>query len=128
MQVNDDMVAAAAESDAAFDGRTWLAMPKSERERYMERSRRSLTAALAEMWRPIAEAPKDGTDVWVMSRRWLMPCPAHFTSREYLAREYGDPEHMEEGWYPSHGFLFDLPEVTIEPTHFMPLPAPPRGK
>ncbi len=53
MQVTDAMVAKAAESDAAFDGRTWLAMPKSERERYMERSRRSLTAALAEMWRRV---------------------------------------------------------------------------
>jgi hypothetical protein len=76
-------------------------------------------------WKPIETAPRDGTDVHVISTKWLMPVPAHFTSREYLAREYGDPDMMEEGWYPSTGFLFDLPEVTIEPTHWMPLPETP---
>lgn len=73
-------------------------------------------------WQPIETAPKDGTDVLVMSAKWLMPVPAHFTSKEYLVREYGNPNHMEEGWYPSYGFYFDLPEVTIEPTHWMPPP------
>lgn len=76
-------------------------------------------------WHPIATAPKDGSDVHVISDKWLLPVPAHFTSREYLLREYGNADMMEEGWYPSYGFLFDLPEVTIDPTHWMPLPPPP---
>jgi hypothetical protein len=87
------------------------------------------TATLAQgffgKWMPIESAPKDGTDVHVTSSKWLMPVPAHFTSKGYLQKEYGDQDCMEEGWYPSCGFLFDLPEVTIDPTHWMPLPPPP---
>jgi len=69
-------------------------------------------------------APRDGTVVLVHSTMWLEPCPATFTSREYLEQEYGDSNYMDEGWYPSYGFLFDLPEITIHPTHWMPLPEP----
>jgi hypothetical protein len=72
-------------------------------------------------WQPIDTAPKDGTDVWVMNPKWLMPCPAGYFSKEYFEREYSDPDYMEEGWYPSAGFLFDLPEVVIEPTIWMPI-------
>lgn len=82
-------------------------------------------AEAASKWQPIETAPKDGTTVQVHSSRWLEPCSASFSSREYFEKEYGDPEHMEEGWYPSCGFLFDLPEITIKPTHWMPLPAAP---
>ena len=72
-------------------------------------------------WQPIDTAPKDGSDVHVISKKWLMPVPAYFISRKQLLADYGDPDHMDEGWYPSCGFLFDLPEITIEPTHWMPL-------
>ena len=108
MQVTDAMVAKAAESDAAFDGRTWLAMPKSERERYMERSRRSLTAALAEMWRPIEEAPKEGRQMI------LLLTPSRFPQVAF-----------SNTWWTA-GF-----SVENKPTHWMPiepLPAPPMGK
>ena len=77
-------------------------------------------------WQPIESAPKDGTDIHVWVRGSLVPVPAHFTSREYFAREYDNPEYMEEGWYPSYGFLFDLPEITIDPTHWIPIPEPPQ--
>ena len=73
MQVNDAMVAKAAQSDTEFDGRTWLAMPKSERERYMERSRRSLTAALAEMWRPIEELTDEQNENRILVAGWQKP-------------------------------------------------------
>lgn len=127
MQVTDAMVAKAAESDAEFDGRTWLAMPKSERERYMERSRRSLTAALAEMWRPIDEAPKDGRYIiagrfrdsalkWVRHSRRM-------TCDEAAERDGGEPEDYDDGWTDG-----DDEDDYCEPTHFMPLPAPPMGK
>ena len=76
-------------------------------------------------WQPIETAPRDGSEVLVISTRWLAPVPAHYNSREYYEKEYGDALYMDEGWYPSFSFLFDLPEITIEPTHWMPLPAPP---
>lgn len=79
-------------------------------------------------WQSIETAPKDGTDVFVFrADRWLCPVPAYFVGPEYLEREYGDPEYMEAGWYPSFKFLFDLPEVTMEPTHWQPLPEPPQA-
>ena len=76
-------------------------------------------------WKTIETAPKDGTTVHVISTKWLMPVPAYYISREYLAREYDDPDMMDEGWYPSPGFLFDLPEVTIDPTHWAAIPPKP---
>ena len=77
-------------------------------------------------WKPIETAPKDGTDVYVINTKWLLPVPAYFVGRDYLEREYGDPEYMEDGWYPSFKFLFDMPEITLSPTHWMPLPTPPQ--
>lgn len=76
-------------------------------------------------WMPIATAPKDGSVIHVISTKWLIPVPAYFLSSQYLYQEYGDSEYMEEGWYPSLHFLFDLPESILEPTHWMPLPVLP---
>jgi hypothetical protein len=81
---------------------------------------------MTDNWQPIETAPKDGTDVHVIcAGRWRCSVPAYYISAEYLKREYGDPEYMETGWSPSNIFLFDLPEVTLEPTHWTPLPPPP---
>jgi len=77
-------------------------------------------------WKTIDSARKDGTDIHLWVRGSLTPVPGYFISKQYLAREYGDEDYMDEGWYPSCGFLFDLPEVTIDPTHWMPLPEPPQ--
>lgn len=88
----------------------------------------ALTAALPHLsgWRPIAEAPRDGTDVFVYVRGdSLYPTAAHYSSREYFEKEYGDPEYMEEGWYWSFGYPSDFHEEVIEPTYFRPIDAPP---
>jgi hypothetical protein len=77
-------------------------------------------------WRPISEAPRDGTDVLVYVRgETLYPTAAHYDTPEYFEKEYGDREYMEEGWRWSFGYPTDFHEETIEPTHFMPLPPPP---
>lgn len=126
MQVTDAMVAKAAESDAAFDGRTWLAMPKSERERYMERSRRSLTAAMAELWRPIEEAPKDGTRV--LTRGLLDPIPGQcelYYGLDIPTTTACYWDQVDEAWCIV-GATWLGP--FFRPTNFMPLPTPPRGK
>lgn len=86
----------------------------------------ALREKLAERkWKPIETAPRDHTTVHVISTKWLEPVPAYFVSRDYLEREYGDANYMDAGWYPSNEFLFDLPEVRLDPTHWMPLPEPP---
>jgi hypothetical protein len=78
-------------------------------------------------WQPIETAPKDGTEVlvWCPSAA-LVPLAMHFSSEEYFAREYGDPDYMEAGWYLSYSYPDGLPECTWEPTHWMPLPEPPK--
>lgn len=45
MKITDEEIAAAARSDAEFDKRGWLAMPGSERARYLMRAAKSLEAA-----------------------------------------------------------------------------------
>jgi hypothetical protein len=45
-----------ARSDAAFDGRDWLAMPKADRQRYIERSRRAVMTAEGDGF-AIADSP-----------------------------------------------------------------------
>lgn len=77
-------------------------------------------------WKPIETAPKDGRDVHLWVRGSLVPVAGYYISRAYLQREYDNPDHMEEGWYPSFGYPFDCPEVTMTPTHWMPLPPPPQ--
>ena len=68
----------------------------------------ALLLALAETpWRPIEEAPKDGT--WIMTY-----CPA------LSVASYPTVVFWDDGWVPPGN---DLSEV--EPTHWMPLPAPP---
>lgn len=44
MQTRDELVETMARSDAAFDGRPWGSMGRSERARYSDRSRAALAA------------------------------------------------------------------------------------
>jgi hypothetical protein len=76
-------------------------------------------------WQPIETAPQDGSDVQVISSKWLAPVVAYFVSSKYLRDEYEDEDIMSVGWYPSHINLFDLPEVVLFPEFWMPLPKPP---
>jgi len=41
----EQAVLAAAKSDAEFDGRPWMSMSKTDRERYIARARRSVAAS-----------------------------------------------------------------------------------
>jgi hypothetical protein len=75
-------------------------------------------------WRPISSAPKKAVEVLV-----LVP------TREGLPRAYrmvahwasdtsGDEQPPFQGWFywTGHGFA----QTPMEPTHWMPLPAPPK--
>lgn len=79
-------------------------------------------------WQPIETAPMDGTSVFVYVRGdSLYPTAAAYKSRQYFEKEYGDAEYMEEGWYWDFGYPTDFHEEVINPSHWMPLPAPPEG-
>lgn len=47
MKITDEMIEAAALSDAEFDGRNFVCMGRVDRDRYMLRAKASLTAALS---------------------------------------------------------------------------------
>ena len=56
----DAQIEAAARSDAAFDGRGWEAMARTDRDRYLARSRAALEAAERAAWIPVTEAMSGG--------------------------------------------------------------------
>lgn len=60
-------------------------------------------------WQPIETAPKDGTDILVYEK-------------------YKDSEYIVVA--SNHGFYwaFDDRDTEINPTHWMPLPEPPKTK
>lgn len=79
----------------------------------------------APQWRPIEEAPMDGTEVLAFcSDFYPVPIAMHYTSAEYMMREYGKLV-LEPGWYTSSAYPESMPEIARHPTHFMPLPSPP---
>lgn len=43
---DDEDILTMARSDATFDGREWIAMGRTERERYLTRSRQAMSAVL----------------------------------------------------------------------------------
>jgi len=77
--------------------------------------RKALTAALAEMWRPIEEAPKDGGRI-LLGFRGSMSAEGywHDGSKNYWKRE---------GWYFADDDV--LTGRPCDPDCYMPLPVPP---
>ena len=82
-------------------------------------------------WQPIETAPKDYTKiiVWYLNRnsksRTVM---ARWLTDEQAAETDADGVGLEGGWYECIDNWDDYTEVAIhegEPTHWMPLPAPP---
>ena len=83
-----------------------------------------------EVWRPIAEAPKDGTEIWAYTtegkQRVVWWEEAHPSAPD-------DPGH-DAGWLSVCGethpacFYHEQQPASDPPTHFMPLPSPPAGE
>lgn len=67
-------------------------------------------------WQEIATAPKDGTVVLVYDPKWQPPLTAHF---------YEFPPGSGERWQ----FTFEDTGKygRLDPTHWMPLPEPPKA-
>lgn len=84
----------------------------------------ALIAALSEPeWRPIAEAPRDGGPILISNGKWI--------SKAYWS-ESCQFERFEEkaGWqiYQCEDGFYSVGAEPEEPTHWMPLPSPPKGK
>lgn len=84
-------------------------------------------------WEPIETAPKDGTQVLVYApigmsiAAWSQDTrgpgvSGHVQTPGWIGWANGD-EIDDEGWDTGHGFALQL-----EPTHWMPLPAPPKDQ
>ena len=81
------------------------------------------------MWQPIKTAPRDGTAVLVMRDNWpgtksghAEKCTGHNT---YVA-EFWDSEGRDHtGRWVCYMDSVHEPTCPVEPTHWMPLPAPP---
>ena len=82
-------------------------------------------------WRPIETAPKDGTDMLVMDNHapglpsgTADECWAGNTAVAAFWREEG--EGLEDGEWVCYMDRIIDPGLHFKPTHWMPLPAPPR--
>ncbi|QEL18756.1 hypothetical protein PX52LOC_05793 [Limnoglobus roseus] len=62
-------------------------------------------------WQPIETAPKDGTEVLLLSH------PAAMLPPDYAVAYW---DEVDEVWY------WNKPKRFLCPTHWMPLPAPPQ--
>ena len=81
-------------------------------------------------WQPIETAPRDGTDILLMSNDAPgLPggvadkCWAGNTA---VAGWWGD--ERDGGQWICYMSMVQDPELHFEPTHWMPLPAPPNGQ
>ena len=81
-----------------------------------------LSDAPASPWRPIAEAPRDGTEILLCA--WVLPDAPNGPIADMTVGSW-DVEDIggQGGWVC--GIDFDMP-LDDEPSHWMPLPTPPR--
>lgn len=108
MQVTDAMV------DAALHGADYI--PNNDNRIWM---RAALTAALAEMWRPIEDAPKDRP---ILLAAYIVPSDE--------AQRNGSRPFWDVAIGRAYGTNLDRWSGILgtRATHFMPLPSPPMGK
>ena len=74
-------------------------------------------------WQPIETAPKDGTEI-------LLLIPLDWQSSTIIEPRIGKGRYVATGWFTCEGWLNRLGQWVNEetPTHWMPLPEPPKGK
>ena len=82
-------------------------------------------------WMPIETAPKDGRTILFGYRnslgKWRTMRGKYFT-RATIDEEWEEPDECDEGWYETSVEADDVPNYwAMNPTHWMPLPAAPKG-
>lgn len=122
------MLPAAAELSGVFDmnpDHVGKLITTTQAEAYAD-----ARVAESQQWQPIETAPKDG-------RTLLLGCfnshgkwrtmRGEWMSEEYIAEYWEEPDGVEPGWFETAVEAEDIPNCwRIEPTHWMPLPAPPK--
>ena len=114
MQVTDEMV------DAALDAHHAASLAISSDP--FEAMRSALTAALAAMWRPISEAPKDGTEILLFTHQDVDDfCDEAFDAVQI---GYWDDGNDAPGtvWHRNAGWIL---QKIGEPLAWQPLTLPP---
>lgn len=87
----------------------------------------ALRAAASDGWRDIESAPKDGTPILAFAPMATEPAIARWF--KWDAADQGWITELIDGgpWKDDHHFAEYWAETSYEPTHWMPLPAPPKG-
>lgn len=80
-------------------------------------------------WRSIETAPKDGRTLllgYYNSHGNWRTMRGQWMSEDYIAEHWEDPDDEQPGWFETSVEADDIPNCwRIEPSHWMPLPAPP---
>jgi hypothetical protein len=109
-------------SDTPQDPRIWLLLDALSPQLNDEGQAMRFLAALdavdpARVWRPIAEAPRDGT--------WVLLATDEGVQAGYWGPSYFDVAESSKWLVWAH--RSDCQEVDGTPTRFLPLPEPPEG-
>lgn len=113
MQVTDAMV---AEAIAAFCNPN-LKTPEAS-------MRAALTAALAEIWQDIEDAPKDGSPILIAGGTYYNSMSLFNEDYPFEGRTIAKWDDYHRQWRGENSGGHDE-YFWHKPTHFMPLPAPP---
>jgi hypothetical protein len=124
MQVTDEMVRMAAEALWNYDGdgRPFSDSSDELKEYWLNASHAALTAALAAVWRPIEEAPKDRTRVLLYTDELTPPT----IQAEW--RSYDDQPDFGEWVDVWNNDPIETSIGAIRPAAWMPLPSPPKAE
>lgn len=81
-------------------------------------------------WQPIETAPKTGRTILLGYTNSLgnwRTMRGQWFSREVIDEEWEEPDDCNEGWYETSVEADDIPSCwATNPTHWMPLPTPPK--
>jgi hypothetical protein len=89
--------------------------------------RAMLTAALAAMWRPIEEAPKDGTEVLVAGGTFYNSMSTFTDDLPFIGPSWACWDDYCREWRGENSGGHDE-FFYYKPTHFMPIPSPPKAE
>lgn len=86
--------------------------------------------AESQQWQPIETAPKDGRTIllgYYNSHGNWRTMRGQWMSEDYIAEHWEDTDDEQPGWFETSVEADDIPNWwRIEPSHWMPLPAPPQ--
>ena len=81
-------------------------------------------------WKPIETAPKDGRTLrlgYFNSHKKWRTMRGQWFSQDVINEEWEEPDMADEGWYETCVENDDMPNCWwTNPTHWMPLPTPPK--